>query len=154
MLKFSSKIFEEITVDGLINLKAERAFKWFRAFDLKISQEDQHLLTISASTNFLKFKFSIPHNQTEFQITIENDSTIIFDNERFEIKVDKLYPFKKKYGEIWKDDKRIGEVQFEKKFLDIVLNFIPDAGNEISKKTALKVGLLVLLNIADLDGSE
>lgn len=154
MLKFSSKIFEEITVEGLINLKAERTFKWFRTFDLKISQDNKHLLSISTSNDFLKLKFSVPYNQTEFQIAIENGSTIIFDNERFEIKVNRMYPIKKKYGEVWLNNKKIGEVQFEKKFLDIVLNFIPDGSVEINEKTAFKIVVLILSNIADLDGSE
>jgi hypothetical protein len=35
MIKFSSKIFDEICVEGLINLKIKRNFKWFRTFDLK-----------------------------------------------------------------------------------------------------------------------
>ena len=154
MLKFKSKIFEEITVDGLIDLKAERTFKWFKTFDLKISKEDKHILTLSTSNDFLTTKFSVQYNQTDFQITVENDSVMIFDNERFEIKVNRMYPFMKKYGDIWCCNKKIGELLFEKKFLNIELYFSPEQSIIINEQTALKIACLVLLNIADLDGSE
>lgn len=154
MLLFRSKIFEDITVKGLINLKAERNFKWLRTFDLKISQEDKHLLTIQTTTNFVHVKFLVSHNLTEFEIAIKNEATIFFDNECLEIRVDKLYPFKNKYGEVWKNDNKIGEILFEKKYVDIILNFIPEANIEINSKLALKISILILLNIADLDGSE
>src|SRR5690606_23022783 len=129
-------------------------FKWLRAFDLKISQEDEHLLTISTTTNFLHVKYLVSHNITEFEIEIVNGSTIFFDNECLEIRVDKLYPFKNKYGEVWKNDNKIGEILFEKKYVDIILNFIPEANIEINSTLALKISILILLNIADLDGSE
>ena len=62
MLKFSSKIFDEIVIEGLINLKVKRNFKWFRTFDLKIFDEDNHLLTIATITDFLKIKL-IPNKK-------------------------------------------------------------------------------------------
>lgn len=154
MIKFSSKIYEEITVEGLTNLKAERNFKWFRGFDLKISQEDNHLLSITRTAGFSKDKYSVTHNLSPFEIIIENDSSIIIDNDCFRIKADKLYPIKNKYGEVWINDKKIGELLFEKKLVNIVLNFIPEANTEINSKLAFKVAILVLLNIVDLDGSE
>ena len=76
MLKFSSKIFDEIVIEGIINLKAERKFKHLKAFDLKILNKNEHLLDISAMNDFLKLKYSIPYNQTAIRIQIENNNKI------------------------------------------------------------------------------
>lgn len=115
MIKFSSKIFDEICVEGLINLKIKRNFKWFRTFDLKIFQENKHLLTISSANDFLRIKYSIPHNETGFEIAVENDSRILIDTDQLELKVEKMYPFKNKYADVWMNSKQVGEILFEKK---------------------------------------
>jgi hypothetical protein len=108
MIKFSSKIFDEICVEGLINLKIKRNFKWFRTFDLKIFQENKHLLTISSANDFLQIKYSIPHNETGFEIAVENDSRILIDTDQLELKVEKMYPFKNKYADVWMNSKQVG----------------------------------------------
>lgn len=154
ILKFSSKIFEEIVVEGLINLKVKRNFKWFRTFDLKIFDEDNHLLTIATTIDFLKIKYSIPHNQTGFEIGVENDERVLIDNDKLELKVEKFYPFKNKYAEVWFNNKLVGEILFEKKAFNIVLNFHPAIDIELNKNEALKIAILVILNIVDLDGTE
>jgi hypothetical protein len=154
MIKFSSKIFDEICVEGLINLKVKRNFKWFRTFDLKIFQENKHLLTISSTNDFLQIKYSIPHNETGFEIAVENDSRILIDTDQLELKVEKMYPFKNKYAEVWMNSKQIGEILFEKKNLNIVLNFHPTNDIELEENILLKIAILVALNIVDLDGSE
>lgn len=154
ILKFSSKIFEEIVVEGLINLKVKRNFKWFRTFDLKIFDENNHLLTIVTTIDFLKIKYSIPHNQTGFEIGVENDERLFIDNDKLELKVEKFYPFKNKYAEVWFNNKLVGEILFEKKAFNIVLNFHPAIDIEWKKNEALKIAILVILNIVDLDGTE
>lgn len=154
MIKFSSKIFDEICVEGLINLKIKRNFKWFRTFDLKIFQENKHLLTISSANDFLRIKYSIPHNETGFEIAVENDSRILIDTDQLELKVEKMYPFKNKYADVWMNSKQVGEILFEKKILNIVLNFHPTNNLELDENIVLKIVILVVLNIVDLDGSE
>ena len=154
MIKFSSKIFDEICVEGLINLKIKRNFKWFRTFDLKIYQENKHLLTISSANDFLRIKYSIPHNETGFEIAVENDSRILIDTDQLELKVEKMYPFKNKYADVWMNSKQVGEILFEKKILNIVLNFHPTNNLELDENIVLKIVILVVLNIVDLDGSE
>jgi hypothetical protein len=154
MIKFSSKIFDEICVEGLINLKVKRNFKWFRTFDLKIFQENKHLLTISSANDFLQIKYSIPHNETGFEIAVENDSRILIDTDQLELKVEKMYPFKNKYADVWMNSKQVGEILFEKKILNIVLNFHPTNDLELDENIVLKIVILVVLNIVDLDGSE
>ena len=154
MIKFSSKIFDEICVEGLINLKIKRNFKWFRTFDLKIFQENKHLLTISSANDFLQIKYSIPHNETGFEIAVENDSRILIDTDQLELKVEKMYPFKNKYADVWMNSKQVGEILFEKKILNIVLNFHPTNDLELDENIVLKIVILVVLNIVDLDGSE
>jgi hypothetical protein len=154
MIKFSSKIFDEICVEGLINLKVKRNFKWFRTFDLKIFQENKHLLTISSANDFLQIKYSIPHNETGFEIAVENDSRILIDTDQLELKVEKMYPFKNKYADVWMNSKQVGEILFEKKILNIVLNFHPTNDLELDENIVLKIVILLVLNIVDLDGSE
>jgi hypothetical protein len=154
MIKFSSKIFDEICVEGLINLKVKRNFKWFRTFDLKIFQENKHLLTISSANDFLQIKYSIPHNETGFEIAVEKDSRILIDTDQLELKVEKMYPFKNKYADVWMNSKQVGEILFEKKILNIVLNFHPTNDLELDENIVLKIVILVVLNIVDLDGSE
>jgi hypothetical protein len=154
ILKFSSKIFDEIIVEGLINLKVKRNFKSFRTFDLKIFQENKHLLTISSANDFLQIKYSTPHNETGFAIAIENDRRLLIDNDQLELKVEKTYPFKNKYAEVWMNSKQVGEILFEKKFLNIVLNFHTTNEFELDENKVLKIAILVVLNILDLDGSE
>lgn len=154
ILKFSSKIFDEIIVEGLINLKVKRNFKWFRTFDLKIFQENKHLLTISSANDFLKIKYSIPHNETGFAIAVESDRRLLIDNDQLELKVEKTYPFKNKYAEVWMNSKQVGEILFEKNFFNIVLNFHTTNEFELDENKVLKIAILVVLNILDLDGSE
>jgi hypothetical protein len=154
MIKFSSKIFDEICVEGLINLKVKRNFKWFRTFDLKIFQENKHLLTISSANDFLQIKYSIPHNETGFEIAVENDSRILIDTDQLELKVEKMYPFKNKYADVWMNSKQVGEILFEKKILNIVMNFHTNNKLELDENKVLKIAILVVLNIVDLDGSE
>ena len=154
ILNFSSKIFDEIIVEGLINLKVKRNFKWFRTFDLKIFQENKHLLTISSANDFLQIKYSIPHNETGFEIAVENDSRILIDTDQLELKVEKMYPFKNKYADVWMNSKQVGEILFEKKILNIVMNFHTNNKLELDENKVLKIAILVVLNIVDLDGSE
>lgn len=154
ILKFSSKIFDEIIVEGLINLKVKRNFKWFRTFDLKIFQKNKHLLTISSANDFLQIKYSIPHNETGFAIEIVNDRWLLIDNDQLELKVEKTYPFKNKYAEVWMNSKQVGEILFEKKNFNIVLNFHTTNEFELDEYKVLKTAILVVLNIVDLDGSE
>lgn len=154
ILKFGSKIFGEIVIEGLINLKVKRNFKWFRTFDLKIFDEDNHLLTIATTIDFLKIKYSIPHNQTGFEIGVENHERVFIDNDKLELKVEKFYPFKNKYAEVWFNNKLVGEILFEKKAFNIVLNFHPAIDIELNKNEALKIAILVIFNIVDLDGAE
>lgn len=154
MIKFSSKIFDEINVEGSINLIVKRNFKWFRTFDLKIFHEDNHLLTISTTNDFLKIKYSIPHNETGFEIAVENDERVLIGSDQLELKVEKMYPFKNKYAEVWFNNKRVGEILFEKKLFNIVLNFHPVSDIDLKENEALKIAILVILNIVNLDGSE
>jgi pyruvate kinase len=154
MIKFSSTISDEITVEGLIKLTVKRNFKWLRTYDLKILQEDHHLLTISTTTDFLQIKYSIPHNETGFVIAVENDKRVVIDDDLLELKVEKYYPFINKYAEVWLNNKQIGEILFEKKSLNVVLNFYPSKDLSLNENKALKIAILVILNIVDLDGSE
>jgi hypothetical protein len=154
ILKFSSKIFEEIVVEGIINLKAERKFKHLKAFDLKILNKNEHLLDISAMNDFLKLKYSIPYNQTAIRIQIENNNKIFFDDDKYELKLESMYPFRKKYGEVLLNNQKIGDIILEKKFIDMVLNFRTCDDILINEINAFKIAVLILLNIADLDGSE
>jgi hypothetical protein len=154
ILKFSSKFFDEIVVEGLINLKVKRNFKSFRTFDLKIFQENKHLLTISSANDFLQIKYSIPHNETGFVIAVESDRRLLIDNDQLELKVEKTYPFKNKYAEVWMNSKQVGEILFEKKILNIVMNFHTNNKLELDENKVLKIAILVVLNIVDLDGSE
>jgi len=154
MIRFKSKIFEEITVEGLVSLNAERKFRALRNFDLKIHKEEKLILTVSTITNFLKVKFNIIHNLTDYKIHIENDTKIQFDNEFYELNVERMYPFKKKYADVSIDDQIIGEIIFEKKLLNVILDFIPKSNFDLKEETAIKIAILTILNIADLDGSE
>ena len=154
MLTFKSKIFEEILVEGIINLKAERKFKLFRNFELTIYQEENILLIVSTSINALDFKFEVNKNNTGFNIEILNQSEVLFNDQKFKIKVDKLYPFKKKYADIFINEKRVGEVVFQQKMLNIILDFHSNKDFTFDDSVALKIALLILINIADLDGSE
>lgn len=154
MIKFVSTIFEHILVEGAATLKAERNFKIFKNFDLNITKDEKPLLSISTKTNLYKTTFSPVNNNTGYKIEIENNSKIRFDGEVFELKVDKLYPFKKKYAEVHIGDKKKGELLFEKKWLNTVLTFHPALDYYLDQELAIKISILILLNIADLDGSE
>ena len=123
-------------------------------FWFKIFQENKHLLTISSANDFLRIKYSIPHNETGFEIAVENDSRILIDTDQLELKVEKMYPFKNKYADVWMNSKQVGEILFEKKILNIVLNFHPTNNLELDENIVLKIVILVVLNIVDLDGSE
>jgi hypothetical protein len=65
-----------------------------------------------------------------------------------------MYPFKNKYADVWMNSKQVGEILFEKKILNIVLNFHPTNDLELDENIVLKIVILVVLNIVDLDGSE
>lgn len=72
-------------------------------------------MTISSANDFLRIKYSIPHNETGFEIAVENDSRILIDTDQLELKVEKMYPFKNKYADVWMNSKQVGEILFEKK---------------------------------------
>ena len=65
-----------------------------------------------------------------------------------------MYPFRKKYGEVLLNNQKIGDIILEKKFIDMVLNFRTCDDILINEINAFKIAVLILLNIADLDGSE
>lgn len=155
MLKFKSKTYEGILVEGIVNLKAERKFKLFRNFELNIYQEESLLLNVTTSSKFLDFRFLVSKNTTEINIEILNQFEVLFNEDSFKIKVDKLYPFKKKYGEIFINDEKVGEVFFQQKIiLTNILEFQPHEDIIFDKEIAFKIAFLILINIADLDGSE
>lgn len=155
MIQFKSKLFEEIQVEGSITLTATRRFKFMRNFDLRILEAGKLLVAISTSTNFLKTRYTITENATGHQIDIENNSAINFDNIRYELKTDRLYPFKTKYADVQIDREKVGEMRFAKKgFINLHLEFVPEPNNHLTPDALLKTSILVLLNIADLDGSE
>lgn len=154
MMKFKSRMFEDILVEGIINLKAERNFKWFGNFELTVYDQVKELIKISTSTNFLKFDIEIKQNSTDYRITIPDQSRVIFNEDIFDIKVNKMYLLNKKYADILVNNHKFGEVIFEKKLLNTVLDFVPNKDFEFEKETYLKIAILILINIANLDGSE
>ena len=154
MIQFQTKIFEAITVEGFISLRAERKFRLLRNFDLYILANEETLLSISTSTHFLEMRYKVTGNITGYSIKIENNRAIQFDNQTFSLKVEPLYPIRKKYATVFIDQEKLGEMFFRKKGINATLEFVPVAPGDINHETAFKTAVLILLNIADLDGSE
>lgn len=154
MLQFKSILFEEIFVEGKLNLRAERKFKLWGNFELYIYKNNHLLLHIASVTKFLDFVLEIHSDKTDFNIAVVNQSKVVFEKDIYEIKVDRLYPFKPKYGEILINGKKAGEVLFKHKFPNSILDFIPDKNIFFDETMYTKVALLVLINIVNLDGSE
>ncbi len=154
MLQFTSILFNDILVGGKLNMRAERRFKLWRNFELYIYKNDLLLLHIATATKFLDFILEKHSDKTDFNIAIVSQSKIIFEKEVYEIKVDRLYLFKSKYGEILINGKHAGKVLFAQKFPNSILNFLPDKNISFDENTYTKIAILILINIANLDGSE
>lgn len=154
MIRFVSKIFEGIRVDGAVTLRAARNFRLFRNFDLRIFKEEKLLLAISTRLHFLDMAYEITQNATGFAISIRDNTTMQIDNQLFELQVNRWYPFQKKYADLQVAGQKMGELVFEKKWMNVVLHFVPEAHVVLNEQLASKLAIFTLFNIVDLDGSE
>ncbi len=154
MIRFVSKMFEGMLVEGAVSMRVERKFRLFQNFDLRIFKEDKLLLAISTRLHFLDLAFEIKQNATGYTISIQGKRrTMQIDRQLFELRVNGLYPFQKKYGDVQVDGKKLGELVFEKKWFGVVLHFIPENDIVLDEQLASKVAVFTLVYIADLDGS-
>lgn len=152
VIRFHSKIFDSIEADGAVQLEAERKIRWFRRFDLQIKQDGRNVLSILDKGGLFRQHFIIQENKTDFKIELKNQKIIFFNGIKFEIKSNKFYPFKKKYAQVFVDELDVGNISFLSKFFNIKLQFTPS--QELRDEYLQKVAILILFNIADLDGSE
>jgi hypothetical protein len=153
-MKFNSFIFEDILVVGQINLKAERKFKLFRNYEVKVFSGNDFLFSFYTVTKYLNQKIFPGENKVGFNIDIRNQSEVIYDHDIYNIKVERFYPFKKKYGELFINGEKVGELFSKGKIMRFTLDFVPNESLIMNSEKYLKIAFLILINIADLDGSE
>jgi hypothetical protein len=72
----------------------------------------------------------------------------------YEIKTEKLYPFKTKYADVLVGKEKVGDIKFLNKIPNISLEFTPQLDLKMDEDKLLKICILILWKIADLDGSE
>lgn len=138
MLKFKSKLFEDIDVEGAIKLKAKRDFKFLRDFDLSIFNKNDLLISISSRNKLLKTKYTLKENNSAFDIKILNNLRLKIDDYTYEVKSEKLYPLKQKYAKVYIDKEYIGDIIFIKKWLNIVLEFKPINHESLDEKNTFE----------------
>ena len=154
MIRFNSKLFEDIHVDGKLTLKAERKFKILRTFEMNIFHQEEFIISMSSLFCLRKTKFKINKNNTRFNINIISDSKIDFDGLLYEVKIEKLYPFKTKYAYVFIGKEKVGDIKFLYKVSNLSLEFTTLLDLKIDEDKLLKICILILWNTADLDGSE
>jgi len=147
---FKSKIHESIIINGDLSLKAERNFGWFGNCDIKIYSDARPVM--SFHINGTSDRVFQVHNQLQFPFEIMTRSEAFSGDDHYLLKTNRNYIFSGKYGEVLINGNPAMKLQLKQKLFGIELTAEPlDA--DLESESKLKCALLILANIADLDGS-
>ena len=147
---FKSRIFEEIVTEGPLMLKAERKFGWFGNCDVKIYLADTQ--TMSFHINGTTDKVSKVVNGLDYPYELVSRNKAVSGDDQYFITNNRNYLFSGNYGELLINGQPKAKLLLKQKLFGIELTMLPLHG-ELDQDVKLKSAILIMANIADLDGS-
>ncbi len=147
---FQSKIYDDIVANGNISLTAKRDFGYFGNCDVKIFLADKEIMSFHISGS--KNQVSKLQNGLDFPYEMIGRNEAVSGPDRFRLNINRNYLFSGNYGDLAVNGNTVAKLRLKQRLFGVELTIQPE-NNLLNDETKLKSAILILANIADLDGS-